>query len=165
MSRCHFDLILFLVPFELRRRDAQLLIGGGSKGSAATLLNQMKIFDCFKEKSTGATIRRQRKLSLSEFRGAVSWSKHLVSSGSEIEEGREEEWSADMSQLLIGGKFAAGRHSRIYHGRYKGREVAIKLMSQPEEDPALAAALERQFTSEVALLFRLHHPNIITVST
>nr|XP_018685715.1 PREDICTED: serine/threonine-protein kinase HT1-like isoform X1 [Musa acuminata subsp. malaccensis] len=123
----------------------------------------MKIFDCFKEKSTGATIRRQRKLSLSEYRGAVSWSKYLVSSGGEIKVGSEERWSADMSQLLIGSKFATGRHSRIYHGRYKGREVAIKLMSQPEEDPALAAALEQQFTSEVALLFRLHHPNIITL--
>lgn len=88
---------------------------------------------------------------------------YLVSSGGEIKVGREEQWSADMSQLLIGNKFATGRHSRIYHGKYKGREVAIKIMSQPEEDPILAASLEQQFTSEVALLFHLNHPNIITV--
>ncbi|KAE9453746.1 hypothetical protein C3L33_14350, partial [Rhododendron williamsianum] len=67
-----------------------------------------------------------------------------------------------MSQLLIGNKFASGRHSRIYRGVYKQRDVAIKLVSQPEEDGDLAALLEKQFTSEVALLFRLCHPNIIT---
>lgn len=53
----------------------------------------------------------------------------------------------------------------IYGRLYKQRDVAIKLISQPEEDQDLAAFLEKQFTSEVALLFRLHHPNIITVSS
>ncbi|KAL2481390.1 Protein kinase superfamily protein [Abeliophyllum distichum] len=59
-------------------------------------------------------------------------------------------------------KFASGRHSRIYSGVYEQRDAAIKLISQPEEDGELAALLEKQFTSEVALLFRLRHPNIIT---
>ncbi|XVF54125.1 hypothetical protein PTKIN_Ptkin05aG0155800 [Pterospermum kingtungense] len=67
-----------------------------------------------------------------------------------------------MSQLLIGNKFASGRHSRIYRGIYKQRDVAIKLISQPEEDANLANFLEKQFISEVALLFHLRHPNIIT---
>ena len=111
----------------------------------------------------GKTVRAERSLSLGDYRKAVSWSKYLVSSGGEIREGGEEEWSADMSQLLIGNKFAAGRHSRIYHGIYKEREVAVKLISQPEEDATLAALLEQQFNSEVALLLRLRHPNIIRV--
>ncbi|ONK81320.1 uncharacterized protein A4U43_C01F27780 [Asparagus officinalis] len=109
----------------------------------------------------GKTVRAQRSLSLGDYKKAVSWSKYLVSSGGEIREGGEEEWSADMSQLLIGNKFAAGRHSRIYHGVYREREVAVKLISQPEEDATLAALLEQQFNSEVALLLRLRHPNII----
>jgi len=88
-----------------------------------------------------------------------------VSSGGEIKGEGEEQWSADMSQLFIGNKFATGRHSRIYRGIYKQREVAIKLISQPEEDPDLASKIEAEFTSEVALLFRLRHPNIITVIT
>ncbi|KAM5572055.1 hypothetical protein ABKV19_012230 [Rosa sericea] len=67
-----------------------------------------------------------------------------------------------MSQLYIGCKFASGRHSRIYRGVYKHKDVAIKLISQPEEDADLAVLLENQFTSEVALLFRLQHPNILT---
>ncbi|MQM19880.1 hypothetical protein Taro_052893, partial [Colocasia esculenta] len=106
--------------------------------------------------------RPQRRLSLGEYRRAISWSKYLVSSGGKIKGEGEERWSADMSQLFIGNKFATGRHSRIYHGMYKQREVAIKMMSQPEEDASLAALLEQQFTSEVALLLRLRHQNIVT---
>lgn len=107
--------------------------------------------------------KSERRLSLGEYKRAVSWSKYLVSSGGEIKGEGEEEWSADMSQLLIGAKFASGRHSRIYRGIYKQRHVAIKMISQPEEDEDLASLLEKQFASEVTLLLRLRHPNIITV--
>ncbi|XP_027338479.1 serine/threonine-protein kinase HT1-like [Abrus precatorius] len=103
-----------------------------------------------------------RRLSLGEYNRAVSWSKYLVSSGAAIKGEGEEEWSADMSQLFFGSKFASGRHSRIYRGVYKQKDVAIKLVSQPEEDEDLAAFLEKQFTSEVSLLLHLRHPNIIT---
>lgn len=120
----------------------------------------MKSFHCFKQIPVPS--RTERRLSLGEYKRAVSWSKYLVSSGGEIKGEGEEEWSADMSQLFIGRKFASGRHSRIYRGIYKQRDVAIKIISQPEEDAELAAWLEKQFTSEVALLFRLKHPNIIS---
>ena len=123
----------------------------------------MKNFYCFKQISNN--VRSERRLSLGEYKRAVSWSKYLVSSGAEIKGEGAEEWSADMSQLLIGNKFASGRHSRIYRGIYNQREVAIKLISQPEEDENLASFLEKQFISEVALLFHLRHPNIITVSS
>ena len=122
----------------------------------------MKNFYWFKQISNNA--RLEKRLSLGEYKRAVSWSKYLVSSGAEIK-GEGEEWSADMSQLFIGNKFASGRHSRIYRGIYKQRDVAIKLISQPEEDENLANFLEKQFISEVALLFHLRHPNIITVSS
>ncbi|XVF54126.1 hypothetical protein PTKIN_Ptkin05aG0155800 [Pterospermum kingtungense] len=120
----------------------------------------MKNLYWFKQISNN--VRSERRLSLGEYKRAVSWSKYLVSSGAEIKGEGEEEWSADMSQLLIGNKFASGRHSRIYRGIYKQRDVAIKLISQPEEDANLANFLEKQFISEVALLFHLRHPNIIT---
>ncbi|KAJ6688153.1 SERINE/THREONINE-KINASE HT1-LIKE PROTEIN [Salix koriyanagi] len=106
--------------------------------------------------------KSERRLSLGEYKRAVSWSEYLVSSGAEIKGEGEGEWSADMSQLFIGNKFASGRHSRIYRGIYKQIDVAVKLVSQPEEDESLAAMLENHFISEVALLFRLRHPNIIT---
>ncbi|KAL1812453.1 hypothetical protein ACET3Z_022518 [Daucus carota] len=120
----------------------------------------MKNLNWFKQIANNAKL--ERRLSLGEYNRAVSWSKYLVSSGAAIKGDGEEEWSADMSQLLIGNKFASGRHSRIYRGIYKDRDVAIKLISQPEEDGELAAFLEKQFTSEVAMMFRLSHPNIIT---
>ncbi|KAK4752583.1 hypothetical protein SAY87_021381 [Trapa incisa] len=120
----------------------------------------MKNFQFFKQVSSNG--RSRRRLSLGEYKRAVSWSKYLVSPGAEIKCDGEEEWSADMSELFIGNKFASGRYSRIYRGVYKQRDVAIKVVSQPEEDEDLAAVLEKQFTSEVALLFGLDHPNIIT---
>lgn len=124
--------------------------------------NHMKNLHWLKQISNNG--RSGRRLSLGEYKRAVSWSKYLVSPGAAIKGEGEEEWSADMSQLFIGSKFASGRHSRIYRGVYKQKDVAIKLVSQPEEDEDLAAFLEKQFTSEVALLLRLRHPNIITVS-
>ncbi|CAL1367605.1 unnamed protein product [Linum trigynum] len=125
----------------------------------------MKKFHWFKQISNNninSNAGLGRRLSLGEYRRAISWSKYLVSSGAEIKGEGEQEWSADMSQLFIGNKFASGRHSRIYRGIYKQRDVAIKLISQPQEDEDLASFLEKQFSSEVALLFRLTHPNIIT---
>lgn len=123
----------------------------------------MKNLNWIKQISNNGNGRSARRLSLGEYKRAVSWSKYLVSSGGEIKGEGEEEWSADMSQLFIGSKFASGRHSRIYRGIYKQRDVAIKMISQPEEDAHLAALLEKQFNSEVALLFGLNHPNIIMV--
>ncbi|KAJ1282913.1 hypothetical protein BS78_03G087800 [Paspalum vaginatum] len=129
----------------------------------------MKTLQCFKQSGGGGGNgggpgkRLERRLSLGEYKKAVSWSKYLIAPpGARIRGGGEELWSADLSKLEIRGKFATGRHSRVYSGRYGGREVAIKMVSQPEEDATLATELERQFASEVALLLRLHHPNIIS---
>ncbi|KAI3720831.1 hypothetical protein L2E82_31826 [Cichorium intybus] len=98
---------------------------------------------------------------ISDFFDVVAGSGYLVSSGGEIkakgEEEKELEWSADMSQLFIGNKFAMGRHSRIYRGVYKQMDVAVKLSSQPEEDHELASMLERQ---NVSLLFWLLQSNV-----
>lgn len=75
-----------------------------------------------------------------------------------------EEWAADLSQLFIGNKFASGAHSRIYRGIYKQRAVAVKVVRIPDRDEETRARLEKQFSSEVALLSRLYHPNIVQVS-
>lgn len=128
----------------------------------------MKNFQWLKQIRSSTHGKLERRLSLGEYKRAISWSKYLlVSSVPRLTNAtgqQEEEWNADMSELYIGNKFASGRHSRIYRGVYKHRDVAIKLISQPEEDPELAALLEKQFTTEFSLLFGLNHPNIITVS-
>ncbi|XP_030457086.2 serine/threonine/tyrosine-protein kinase HT1 [Syzygium oleosum] len=98
------------------------------------------------------------------FDSLESWSMILESENMESwEASREdqEEWTADLSQLFIGNKFASGAHSRIYRGIYKQRAVAVKMVRIPNQNEDTRALLEQQFKSEVALLSRLFHPNIV----
>lgn len=48
--------------------------------------------------------------------------------------------------------------AQVYHGRYRGADVAIKKLNL---SPTQAAPVLREFVSEVALLARLRHPNIV----
>lgn len=103
------------------------------------------------------------------FDSLESWSMILESENVESWEGAanedREEWTADLSQLFIGNKFASGAHSRIYRGIYKQRAVAVKMVRIPTHKDETRALLEHQFKSEVALLSRLYHPNIVQVKT
>ncbi|XP_016195578.1 serine/threonine/tyrosine-protein kinase HT1 isoform X2 [Arachis stenosperma] len=98
------------------------------------------------------------------FDSLESWSMILDSENVETWEASkedQEEWTADLSQLFIGNKFASGAHSRIYRGIYKQRAVAVKMVRIPTQDEERRSLLEQQFKSEVALLSRLFHPNIV----
>jgi hypothetical protein len=77
-----------------------------------------------------------------------------------------ERWTVDRSELLIGHRFASGAYSRLFHGIYKEQPVAVKFIRQPDdgEDDELSAKLEKQFTSEVTILARLQHRNVIKVT-
>ncbi|XP_058101014.1 serine/threonine/tyrosine-protein kinase HT1-like [Magnolia sinica] len=74
-----------------------------------------------------------------------------------------EEWMVDLSKLFLGLRFASGAHSRLYHGIYKDQPVAVKMITVPDDDEngAMAARLEKQFTTEVSVLVHLHHRNVI----
>ncbi|CAL1412895.1 unnamed protein product [Linum trigynum] len=99
------------------------------------------------------------------FDSLESWSMILESENVETWEASpkedQEEWTADLSQLFIGNKFASGAHSRIYRGIYKQRAVAVKMVRIPNQKEETRSLLEQQFKSEVALLSRLYHPNIV----
>ena len=100
------------------------------------------------------------------FDSLESWSMILDSENVETWEANkedQEEWTADLSQLFIGNKFASGAHSRIYRGIYKQRAVAVKMVRIPTHEEEARTKLEHQFKSEVALLSRLYHPNIVQV--
>lgn len=100
------------------------------------------------------------------FDSLESWSMILESENVETWEASNEdreEWTADLSQLFIGNKFASGAHSRIYRGIYKQRAVAVKMVRIPTHKEETRSLLEQQFKSEVALLSRLYHPNIVQV--
>ncbi|XP_043700278.1 uncharacterized protein LOC122650994 [Telopea speciosissima] len=74
-----------------------------------------------------------------------------------------DEFKVDLSQLFYGLKFAIGAHSRIYHGIYKDEPIAMKILNPPDDDEngAIAALQEKQFTREVTHLSHLHHQNVI----
>ncbi|KAK9152779.1 hypothetical protein Sjap_000259 [Stephania japonica] len=74
-----------------------------------------------------------------------------------------DEWAVDLSKLFLGLRFASGAHSRLYHGMYDDKPVAVKMIRLPEddEDGELAARLEKQFNREVSLLAHLHHNNVL----
>ena len=100
------------------------------------------------------------------FDSLESWSMILDSENVEtweVSKEDQEEWTADLSQLFVGNKFASGAHSRIYRGIYKQRAVAVKMVRIPNQKKETRAKLEQQFKSEVALLSRLFHPNIVQV--
>lgn len=100
------------------------------------------------------------------FDSIESWSMILDSENIENWETSKddrEEWTADLSQLFIGNKFASGAHSRIYRGIYKQRAVAVKMVRIPTHKEETRALLEQQFKSEVALLSGLYHPSIVQV--
>lgn len=95
-----------------------------------------------------------------------SWAKYFDHGGGRVNAVETaDEWCVDLSKLFLGLKFAHGAHSRLYHGIYKDEPVAVKIIRVPDDDEngALAARLEKQFNSEVTLLSRLYHQNVIKV--
>ncbi|KAJ7566248.1 hypothetical protein O6H91_02G094200 [Diphasiastrum complanatum] len=92
---------------------------------------------------------------------AVSWSQYFDGSGGDKAVEAPKHWMVDMSQLFLGQKFATGTYSRLYHGFYEEKEVAVKMMRPPDEDEEVAGRLERQFHHEVSLLSSLHHQNVV----
>ncbi|PHU16841.1 Serine/threonine-protein kinase HT1 [Capsicum chinense] len=135
-------------PFRLRRSRSKPLSVPSS--SSRTQWNSSSTIDTMEKK---------------RFDSLESWSMILESDNVETwetsKEDQKEEWTADLSQLFIGNKFASGAHSRIYRGIYKQRAVAVKMVRIPTHKEETRAKLEQQFKSEVALLSRLYHPNIV----
>ncbi|KAM0006427.1 putative non-specific serine/threonine protein kinase [Helianthus debilis subsp. tardiflorus] len=76
-----------------------------------------------------------------------------------------DDYMVDLSKLFLGHRFAHGANSQLYHGLYKDEPVAVKIIpvSGDNENKKLAIRLENQFASEVNLLSRLHHQNVIKV--
>ncbi len=68
-----------------------------------------------------------------------------------------DDWGILPSAVQFDKKLGAGAFGVVYKGLYRQREVAIKTMTR---DTISERNLER-FTSEIFLLTRLHHPNII----
>ncbi|XP_010260231.1 PREDICTED: serine/threonine-protein kinase HT1-like isoform X2 [Nelumbo nucifera] len=93
-----------------------------------------------------------------------SWTKYFDHGGGRVTAvDTADEWTVDLSKLFIGFRFASGAHSKLYHGIYKDQHVAVKIITQPDDDEngIMAARLEKEFSREVTLLSHLHHQNVI----
>lgn len=109
------------------------------------------------------TLRIQERVKSKKDTG---WSKLFDNAGRRVSAVEAaEEYRVDMSKLFFGLRFAHGLYSRLYHGKYEDKAVAVKLITVPDDDEngCLGARLEKQFTKEVTLLSRLCHPNVIKV--
>ncbi|KAL0735132.1 hypothetical protein Bca4012_011342 [Brassica carinata] len=111
-----------------------------------------------------STLRIQERVK-TQGKKDTGWSKLLNNGGGRKVSASEaaEEYRVDRSKLFFGLKFAHGLYSRLYHGKYEDKAVAVKLITVPDDDEngCLGARLEKQFTKEVTLLSRLSHPNVI----
>lgn len=92
---------------------------------------------------------------------ATSWSEYFTTSGDEYAVEEAEDWMVDLSELFLGPKFASGAYSRLHLGKYKDAAVAVKILRKPDDNEEIARRLERQFRSEVNVLSRAHHGNIV----
>ncbi|XP_048334113.2 serine/threonine-protein kinase STY13 isoform X2 [Ziziphus jujuba] len=75
----------------------------------------------------------------------------------------EEEWAIDLSKLDIRYVVAQGTYGIVYRGTYDNQDVAVKVLDWGEDGIATAAetaALRASFRQEVAVWYKLDHPNV-----
>lgn len=68
----------------------------------------------------------------------------------------------DLKELYVGRRFASGASGRLYEGKYRGREVAVKILRTPASETD-RKKLDSEFKQEVSLLSSVSHPNIMEV--
>ncbi|XP_020087589.1 serine/threonine-protein kinase HT1-like [Ananas comosus] len=75
----------------------------------------------------------------------------------------KEEWEIDLSKLELRYLVAQGTYGTLYRGTYDGQDVAVKLLDWGEDGfatDAETAALRSSFQQEVAVWYKLDHPNV-----
>ncbi|KAE8723094.1 Serine/threonine-protein kinase HT1 [Hibiscus syriacus] len=82
----------------------------------------------------------------------------------EVSKEDQEEWTADLSQLFIGNKFASGAHSRIYRGIYKQRAVAVKMFIAACKKPPVYCIIT-EYMSQGTLRMYLNKKEPYSLST
>ncbi|XP_038696806.1 serine/threonine-protein kinase STY46-like isoform X2 [Tripterygium wilfordii] len=67
------------------------------------------------------------------------------------------DWEIDRRLLKIEERIAFGSCGDLYRGNYLGQDVAVKVLRSER----LNAAVEEEFTQEVAILREVHHRNVV----
>ncbi|KAK7265974.1 hypothetical protein RIF29_18611 [Crotalaria pallida] len=69
-------------------------------------------------------------------------------------------WLIDPKQLFVGPKIGEGAHAKVYEGKYKNQNVAVKVINKGET-PEEISRREARFGREVAMLSRVQHKNLV----
>ncbi|GAA0146578.1 non-receptor serine/threonine protein kinase [Lithospermum erythrorhizon] len=72
----------------------------------------------------------------------------------------DSKWLVDPKLLLVGPKIGEGAHAKVYEGKFKNQNVAIKIVHKGETPEEIAKA-ESRFVREVAMLSRVQHKNLV----
>lgn len=72
----------------------------------------------------------------------------------------DDKWLIDPKLLFVGPKIGEGAHAKVYEGKYKENNVAIKII-QLGDAPEERAKQEGRFAREVSLLSRVQHKNLV----
>lgn len=72
----------------------------------------------------------------------------------------EAKWLIDPKLLFVGPKIGEGAHAKVYEGKYRNQNVAIKIVHKGET-PEEIAKRESRFGREVAMLSRVQHKNLV----
>ncbi|KAK4768443.1 hypothetical protein SAY87_003584 [Trapa incisa] len=68
-------------------------------------------------------------------------------------------WLIDPKHLYVGPKIGEGAHAKVYEGKYRSHNVAVKVV-QRGENPEEAGKREARFAREVEMLSRVQHKNL-----
>ncbi|KAI3670093.1 hypothetical protein L6452_41717 [Arctium lappa] len=79
---------------------------------------------------------------------------------SEGEFNLESKWLIDPKLLFVGPKIGEGAHAKVYEGKYKNQNVAIKIVNMGET-PEEIAKVEGRFGREIAMLSKVQHKNLV----
>ncbi|KAJ6428838.1 hypothetical protein OIU84_020485 [Salix udensis] len=69
----------------------------------------------------------------------------------------EEDLIVPWDELLLKNKIGSGSFGTVYHADWRGSDVAVKILEEQE----FHAERFEEFLSEVAIMKRLRHPNIV----
>ncbi|CAA3014320.1 serine/threonine-protein kinase HT1-like isoform X2 [Olea europaea var. sylvestris] len=79
---------------------------------------------------------------------------------SEAEFKLEPKWLVDPKLLFVGPKIGEGAHAKVYEGKYKNQNVAIKIVNKGDTSEEVAKR-EARFAREVAMLSKVQHKNMV----
>ncbi|KAI3785805.1 hypothetical protein L1987_44930 [Smallanthus sonchifolius] len=110
-----------------------------------------------------AKLRKQKVVVVVHKRN-LSWGHDLNmgsrDSFSSVDEYRfDPKWLIDPQHLFVGPRIGEGAHAKVYEGKYKNQNVAIKIVHRGDT-PEEIAKREAQFMREVATWSRVQHKNL-----